>query len=389
MFKIRTYNQISNKGLDRFPRDHYTVDAEVTEPEAFILRSQKLHTEAVPDSLLAVARAGAGVNNVPVADYSERGIVVFNSPGANANAVKELVMTGLLMASRDIFTGMSYVQSLTEMTDPAEMAALLEKEKKRFAGSELVGKTLGVVGLGAIGAVVANMALDMGMKVMGYDPALSVEAAWRLSSRVEKMDNLQSLLSRADFVTLHVPALEATKNLINAETLRDLKSGAALLNFAREEIVNTEAVIAALDSGQLRRFVTDFPVPSLLGRDNVIAMPHIGASTEEAEENCAIMAADQLMDFLENGNIRNSVNFPTTTMARNGGYRITVNNANVPKVLSNVLAVISDCNNNVLDLVNKSRDDIAYNIIDVEEAPDECIVSAIREVEGVKRVRLL
>ena len=389
MFKIRTYNQISSKGLDRFSRERYEVGADIDTPEAFILRSQKLHSEPVPETLLGVARAGAGVNNVPVADYSERGIVVFNSPGANANAVKELVVTGLLMASRDIFTGMNYVQGLTNITDAGEMAALLEKEKKQFAGSELTGKTLGVVGLGAIGAVVANMALQLGMKVVGYDPALSVEAAWRLSSSVEKMDNLQSLLARSDYVTLHVPALEATRHMINAETLRGLKSGAALLNFAREEIVDTDAVVAALENGQLRRFVTDFPVPSLLGRDNVVAMPHIGASTEEAEENCAVMAADQLMDFLENGNIRNSVNFPTTTMGRNGGHRITVSNANVPKVLSQVLAVISDCNNNVIDLVNKSRGDVAYNIIDVEEVPDQRIVTAIEEIEGVKRVRLV
>lgn len=389
MYKVRTYNQISSKGLDRFSRDRYEVGAEIDAPDAFVLRSQKLHSEVVPETLLGVARAGAGVNNVPVADYTERGIVVFNSPGANANAVKELVVTGLLMASRDIFSGMSYVQSLTDIDDDAEMAALLEKEKKRFAGCELVGKTLGVVGLGAIGAVVANMALEMGMKVVGFDPALSVEAAWRLSSSVEKMDNLRSLLARADYITLHVPAIEATKHLINADTLSGLKPGAALLNFAREEIVDTNAVIAALEKGRLRRFVTDFPVPSLLGRDDVIAMPHIGASTAEAEENCAVMAADQLMDFLENGNIRNSVNFPTTVMARNGGYRITVSNANVPKVLSNVLTILSDANNNVLDLVNKSRDDIAYNIIDVEEAPDDCIVEAIQAVEGVKRVRLV
>ncbi len=389
MFKIRTYNQISSKGLDRFSRERYEVGADIDTPEAFILRSQKLHSESVPETLLGVARAGAGVNNVPVADYSERGIVVFNSPGANANAVKELVVTGLLMASRDIFTGMNYVQGLTDITDAGEMAALLEKEKKQFAGSELAGRTLGVVGLGAIGAVVANMALQLGMKVVGYDPALSVEAAWRLSSSVEKMDNLQSLLARSDYVTLHVPALEVTKHMINSETLRGLKSGAALLNFAREEIVDTGAVVAALESGQLRRFVTDFPVPSLLGRDNVVAMPHIGASTEEAEENCAVMAADQLMDFLENGNIRNSVNFPTTTMGRNGGHRITVSNANVPKVLSQVLAVISDCNNNVIDLVNKSRGDVAYNIVDVEEVPDQRIVAAIEEIEGVKRVRLV
>lgn len=389
MYKVRTYNQISSKGLNRFQGDRYEVNADIEAPDAFVLRSQKLHTEAVPDTLLGVARAGAGVNNIPVADYTERGIVVFNSPGANANAVKELVATGLLMASRDIFSGMNYVQSLTHINDDAEMAALLEKEKKRFAGCELVGKTLGVVGLGAIGAIVANMALDMDMNVVGFDPALSVEAAWRLSSRVEKMDNLKSLLARSDYITLHVPAIEATRHMINTDSLAGLKAGAALLNFAREEIVDTGAVISALESGQLRRFVTDFPIPSLLGRDNVIAMPHIGASTAEAEENCAVMAADQLIDFLENGNIRNSVNFPTTDMARNGGHRITISNANVPKVLSNVLAILSEGNNNVLDLVNKSRDDVAYNIIDLEEQPSEQIVGAIQAVEGVKRVRLI
>ncbi len=389
MFSIRTYNQISSKGLDRFPRDRYRIGGDVEAPQGYILRSHKLHGEAIPDSLLAVARAGAGVNNIPVPEYSARGVVVFNTPGANANAVKELVITGMLLASRDIFAGMNYVQGLTQIRDDAAMATLLEKEKSRFAGSEILGKTLGVVGLGAIGAVVANMALELGMRVVGYDPALSVEAAWRLSSSVEKMDSLQSLLARADYVTLHVPAMSATRHMINSETLRSLKPGAVLLNFAREEIVEPAAIIAALDSGQVRRFVTDFPVPALLGRDNVIAMPHIGASTAEAEENCAIMAADQLMEFLEHGNIRNSVNFPTTRMARNGGYRLTFCNANVPKVLGKVLAVIADCNNNVMDLVNQSRDDIAYNIIDVEQAPDSSTLNQIAAIEGVIRVRQL
>lgn len=388
MFSIRTYNQISSKGLDRLPRDRYQVGPGISAPEGFLLRSHKLHGEAIPDSLLAVARAGAGVNNIPVADYSARGVVVFNTPGANANAVKELVLTGMLLASRDIYAGMNYVQGLA-IRDDAEMAALLEKEKSRFAGCEIQGHTLGVVGLGAIGAVVANMALELGMKVVGYDPALSVEAAWRLSSSVEKMDSLQSLLARADYVTLHVPALAATRHMLNADTLRSLRPGAVLLNFAREEIIDTSAVIGALDSGLLRRFVTDFPVPALLGRTNVIAMPHIGASTAEAEENCAVMAADQLMEFLEHGNVRNSVNFPNTRMARNGGYRLTFANANVPKVLGNVLGVIAACNNNVIDLVNQSRDDLAYNIIDVEQPVDQCALDQIAAIEGVIRVRSL
>ncbi len=389
MFRIRTYNQISNKGLDRFPRDRYEVASGLDAPQGYILRSHKLHGEAIPDSLLAVARAGAGVNNIPVADYSARGVVVFNTPGANANAVKELVLTGMLLASRDIYAGMNYVQGLTQIRDDAEMATLLEKEKSRFAGCEIQGRTLGVVGLGAIGAIVANMALELGMKVVGYDPALSVEAAWRLSSSVEKMDSLQSLLARADYVTLHVPALASTRHMLNADTLRSLKPGAVLLNFAREEIIETPAVIAALDSGQLRRFVTDFPIPALLGRDNVIAMPHIGASTAEAEENCAVMAADQLMEFLEHGNVHNSVNFPATRMARNGGFRLTFANANVPKVLGKVLGVIADCNNNVIDLVNQSRDDLAYNIIDVEQPLDGCTLEQLAAIEGVIRVRAL
>ena len=389
MFRIRTYNQISSKGLDRFPRDRYQVGPDTEAPEGYILRSHKLHGQAIPDSLLGVARAGAGVNNIPVAEYSACGVAVFNTPGANANAVKELVLTGMLLASRDIFAGMNYVQGLTDITEDAAMAALLEKEKSRFAGCEIQGRTLGVVGLGAIGAIVANMALELGMKVVGYDPALSVEAAWRLSSSVEKMDSLQSLLARADYVTLHVPALPSTRHMINADTLRSLKPGAVLLNFAREEIIDTPAVIAALDSGQLDRFVTDFPIPALLGRPDVIAMPHLGASTAEAEENCAVMAADQLMDFLEHGNIRNSVNFPTTRMVRNGGYRLTFANANVPKVLGKVLAVIADCNNNVIDLVNQSRDDLAYNIIDVDQPIDQCTLDQITAIEGVIRVRAL
>jgi len=389
MFKIRTYNQISSKGLDRFPRDRYEIASEFSLPDAILLRSHKLHGEPVADSVLAIGRAGAGVNNIPVADCTAKGVVVFNTPGANANAVKELVAAALLLASRDIFGGMNYAQSLTAVTDATAMSNLLEKEKSRFAGSELYGKTLGVVGLGAIGALVANMAVELGMTVIGYDPAISVEAAWRLSRRVGKMENLQSLLARADYISLHVPATAETRHLINSDTLRYCRPNARLINFARQELVDTEALLVALDNGKLDCYVADFPAPALLGRQDVLLMPHIGASTAEAEENCAVMAADQLMAFLEEGTIANSVNFPPTSMARNGGHRLTFSNANVPKVLGNVLAILADSNNNVLDLVNKSRDQVAYNIVDVEDLPSPEIVAAIGAVEGVIRVRLL
>lgn len=389
MFKVRTYNAISPLGLNRFSRTSYEVGADVSQPDAILLRSHKLHDEVLPSSVVAVGRAGAGVNNIPVADYSKKGIVVFNTPGANANAVKELIAAALFLSSRDIFGGMTYVQSLAHMNDGAEMSKLLEKEKKRFAGSELLGKTLGVVGLGAIGSMVANMALELGMHVVGYDPAISVEAAWRLHSSVEKMDNLTTLLSRSDYVTLHVPAIEATRHLINKDTLPLLKKGAKLLNFAREEIVETPALLSALEAGQLGGYTADFPAPELIGKPNVLLMPHIGASTNEAEDNCAIMAADQIIDFLENGNIKNSVNFPPTAMARSGGHRLTFSNNNVPKVLSNVLAILSESNNNVIDLVNKSRENIAYNIIDVEQKPSDSTIDKIKAAEGVIQVRLL
>lgn len=389
MYNIRTYNAISSKGLDKFSADNYTVSEDCAAPEGFILRSQKLHGEPVPLSLLAVARAGAGVNNIPVADYTEQGVVVFNTPGANANAVKELIVAGLLLGSRDIFGGMSYVQGLGHMNDPAEMGKLLEKEKKRFAGTEIVGKTLGVVGLGAIGSIIANLALDLGMNVIGYDPAISVEAAWQLSSRVKRMDSLEALLADVDFLTLHVPAIPATKHLINTQTLSGMKSTAKILNFAREEIVCTEDIVAALDKGTIAGYISDFPAPALLGRKGVLLMPHIGASTEEAEENCAIMAANQLMDFLENGNIHNSVNYPPTKMSRNGGTRITFSNNNVPKVLGSVLSILADAELNVVDMVNKSRGEIAYNIIDVEGDISGDVQQNIGHVQGVMRVRIL
>ncbi len=389
MYKIRTYNNLAQKGLDRFPADSYRVGPEQENADALMLRSQKLHDEPIDASVLAVARAGAGVNNIPVADYAKRGIVVFNTPGANANAVKELVAAALLLASRDIFGGLSYVQSLGDVHDSTEMHRMLEANKKRFAGSEIAGTTLGVVGLGAIGALVANMALELGMTVVGYDPAISVESAWRLSSQVQKMDSMQALAAVSDFVTLHVPAIPATMGLINRDILARFKTGARLLNFARDEIVDLKAVIEALDSGRLAAYISDFPHPELLGRKNALLLPHIGASTSEAEENCAMMAADQLIDFLENGNIRNSVNYPDTQMARNAGYRITFCNENVPKVLGHVLTVLADHNLNVIDMVNLSRGDFAYSIIDVENEPDPDVMSAINAAEHVIRARLL
>jgi D-3-phosphoglycerate dehydrogenase len=281
------------------------------------------------------------------------------------------------------------VQELGHIDDAAEMGKLLEKEKKRFAGTEIVGKTLGVVGLGAIGSIIANLALDLGMNVIGYDPAISVEAAWQLSSRVERMESIEKLLASADFVTLHVPAIPATKHLINTKTLSEMKSTAKILNFAREEIVSTDDMVNALDKGVIAGYISDFPAPALLGRKDVILMPHIGASTEEAEENCAVMAADQLKDFLENGNIHNSVNYPPTKMSRNGGSRITFCNSNVPKILGQVLSLLADANLNVVDMVNKSRGEIAYNIIDLEGDVDEAVRERVANVDGVMRVRLI
>jgi D-3-phosphoglycerate dehydrogenase len=389
MYKIRTYNAISSKGLSRFPTDSYQVSSESTDADGILLRSQKLHTEVMPESVVAIARAGAGTNNIPVADYTEKGIVVFNTPGANANAVKELIVAALLMGSRDIYGGMNYVQGLTEITDSGEMGKLLEKEKKNFAGGEIKGKTLGVVGLGAIGSMIGNLALELGMNVVGYDPAISVEAAWQLSSDVERMENLEALLACSDFITLHVPAIAATKHLINSKTLSGMKSTAKILNFAREEIVSSADMVAALDAGVIAGYITDFPAPELLGRDDVLLMPHIGASTEEAEENCAVMAADQLMDFLENGNILNSVNYPKIKMSRNGGTRITFTNKNVPKVLGSVLSVLADGEINIVDMVNKSRDEIAYNIIDIEGDLNDSLKAQIVAVEGVIHVRVI
>lgn len=389
MYKVLTYNAISVHGLDKFPRNNYEVASEISTPDAILLRSHVLSEKDLLPSVVAIGRAGAGVNNIPVEACTKRGICVFNSPGANANAVKELVLTGMLLSSRGITNGINYVNSLTQMTDADAMAKLLEKEKSRFKGTEIKGKTLGVIGLGAIGSIVAEMGLMMGMKVIGYDPALSVAAAWRLPSEVGHMENLASLMSKSDFITLHLPVLESTRHMINKDSLSNVKKGARLLNFAREQIVDTSAVLDALNSGKLGRYITDFPTPDLINRDDVIPMPHIGASTDEAEDNCAIMAAEQLRDFLENGNIKNAVNFPETRMERGGSYRLTISNRNVPKILGSILSILADANINVNDMINKSRDEIAYNIIDLENRPSEEVVAKIRSLEGVINLRVI
>ena len=389
MFNIKTHNAIAPIGLERFAPDEYRVAAEIDNPEAILLRSYKLPVEELGSNLKAVARAGAGVNNVPVDACSEKGIVVFNTPGANANSVKELVITGLLLASRDVYGGIQFVRSLTEITDEAELNRLVEAEKKRFKGRELIGKTLGVVGLGAIGSMVARAGLDLGMDVIGYDPALSVEAAWRIPAEVERMENLPALFSRADYVTLHVPLLPATEGMINAESLQSFKPGSVLLNFARQPIVDSQALAAALETGQVGRYIADFPVPGLLDHERVMLTPHLGASTAEAEENCAVMAASQLISYLQTGSIINSVNFPAVTMDVSSGYRIAITNRNVPGMLGQMTSVLADRSINVLDLINKSRDDLAYNIIDLAEAPDDELLQALGQIESVINVRVI
>lgn len=386
MFVIRTYNAISPTGLARFDGTRYTVSSESSNPSGVLLRSYKLTTDELPSTVVAVARAGAGTNNIPTSELTGKGIVVFNTPGANANAVKELICAGLMMSSRDIFGGLKFVDGLSNQST-AELDPLLESEKKRFAGTEVYGKTLGIVGLGAIGSLVANMALDLGMRVVGYDPAISVEAAWRLSSRVEKMSSLDALLKESDYITLHVPAIDVTKGMINSESMSRMKPGVKLLNFSRKEIVNASDLIAALDIGKIGSYVTDFPTPELIGHPKVLAMPHIGASTGEAEDNCAVMAADQLINFLENGNIKNSVNFPDTSMARGSEFRLTFSNSNVPNVLSAVLTQISATGANVIDLVNQSRNEIAYNIMDIDQPVTDELVDVISNLDGVIRVR--
>lgn len=387
MQQILTLNQIALEGLERFPRDRYEIGSAISDPDAILVRSEKLTEAHATLRLRCVARAGAGVNNIPVEAMTRAGIVVFNTPGANANSVKESVITAMLLASRDVIGGVRFVDQWAGRADAAELHRQVEAEKKRFKGGEIAGKTLGVVGLGAIGSMVADVGLRLGMRVIGYDPAISVDAAWRLPSSVGKMENLYALLSRSDFISLHVPVLPDTVGLINEERLKIVKRGAVLINYARDEVVDPKAVAAALDSGSLSRYVSDFPDPDLIGKPGVIFTPHLGASTEEAETNCAIMAAEQIIDFLENGNIRNSVNFPTLLLDRTTGHRIAFSNYNVPRMLNSVLSILADHNLNVVDMLNKSRGEIAYNLIDLDRLPDDNVLAQIEAIEGVVNVR--
>lgn len=387
MYRIKTFNQIAPRGLARFPDQTFLVGPEVDDPHAILLRSQRLAAADLGSGLRAVARAGAGVNNVPVDACTEQGVVVFNTPGANANSVKELVLAGLLLASRDVVGGAAFVRELTSITDDAELNARVEADKKRFRGRELKGRTLGVVGLGAIGSMVAKAALDLGMEVLGYDPAISVDAAWRLPAEVQRMENLPSLFARSDYVTLHVPLLAETEGMINEASLGMFRPGSVLLNFARQPIVEPRALRKALDDGRLQRYVADFPVPELTSHPRVLLTPHLGASTDEAEENCAVMAADQLIDFLRTGNVRNSVNFPTVTLEPTAGHRLAVTNRNVPGVLNRVTSVLADRHINVMDMINKSRGEVAYNLIDVADPLDPSTMDALCAVEHVMNVR--
>ncbi len=390
MFKILTYNNISPVGLDRLPRDKYEVASEIQRPDAIMLRSFKLHGIAIPDSVKCVGRAGAGVNNIPVAEYSQRGIPVFNAPGANSNAVKELAIAGMLLASRHICEAWDFARKL-ESTDDEAINQTVEKGKKNFAGTELAGKTLGVIGLGAIGVKVANAALALGMKVIGFDPSMTVDSAWQLSSTVEKALGVDDLVGRSDFISLHVPFNDHTRNLINPSRIDLLKNRAVLLNFSRSGIVDEVAVLSALEAGKLRNYVCDFPTAALLGRKGVILLPHLGASTEEAEDNCAVMVADQIRDFLENGNICNAVNFPEVVSPRadESVSRLCVANANVPNMVSQISSALGEANLNIVDLLNKSRGEYAYTMVDLSNQVPAETLERIRAINGVLTARVI
>lgn len=388
MHRIRTYNAISPIGLARLPREQFEVGPHVEEPEGILLRSAHLAPEDIPPSVQAVARAGVGTNNIPVADLTARGVQVFNTPGANANAVKELVLAGMLLAARNIIPAWDFAHSLAGDDEAVNQA--VEAGKKQFAGFELPGRTLGVIGLGAIGVQVANAALALGMRVIGYDPAITVRHAWQLSANVEQATSLEDLFRRADVLTLHVPLNDGTRHLVNAERLALLKPAPVLLNFARGEIVDEQAVLAALDDGRLRAYVCDFPSAALNANPKVVALPHLGASTGEAEENCAVMAAEALRDFILDGTIRNSVNFPEARLPRiEGTTRLAISNANVPNMVGQVSTMLADAGLNISDLLNKSRGDVAYTLIDVDGELPEAVLDKIRGIAGILRARVL
>lgn len=387
MYKIQTYNNIAVGGLRRFPRELYEVSSEMQTPDAIVLRSFKLHDIDIPTSVSAIGRAGAGVNNIPVEAMSQRGVPVFNAPGANANAVKELAVAGLLLAARNLCDAREYTKALTEEGDALNKA--VEAGKKRFVGFELPGRTLGVIGLGAIGVQVANVALSLGMKVVGFDPNITVQSAWKLSAGVEKVETLDDLFRKSDAVTLHVPLIDATRDLVTRRRLELLKPDSILINFARGGVVDDAAGVDALDAGNLGAYVCDFPTRALLEHPRVIALPHLGASTAEAEENCAIMVAENVREYLENGNIRYSVNFPEAIMPRMDAYRLTLANANVPNMVGQISTALGEAGLNIEDLLNKSRGELAYTLVDLDGPVPEETVTALRRLDGVLAVRNL
>ncbi len=388
MFNIKTMNKIAAVGLERLPAENYAVGDSLDNEDGILVRSAKLHDYDFPKSLWAIARAGAGVNNIPVERCSESGIVVFNTPGANANAVKELVLCSMLLASRDVIGGAEWVKEQAN-TPGVEVADVVEKGKSAFVGPEIYRKTLGVVGLGAIGALVANIGLNMGMEVYGYDPYLSVDAALRLDRHIKVVKDLDTLYANSDYITLHLPYMEATKNTVNAAAIAKMKEGVRLINLARGGLVNDGDLIAALESGKVACYATDFPNNRLVAAPHVVALPHLGASTPESEDNCAVMAANELRDFLENGNIKNSVNFPNVVMERSGVQRLCVIHRNVPAVLANITTQLSEDGVNVENMTNKSKGEYAYTMVDTSSAVDEKVIEDIRKVSGIIRLRVI
>ena len=391
-YKVKTLSKISPKGLDLLSETACVLDEESKDPDGVLVRSTKLSESSLNQSLKAISRAGAGVDNIPIDLCTERGVVVFNTPGANSNAVKELVLAALMLSSRNVFSSINFVNNLKHIEKMEELEPFLEENKKKFKGRELSGSTLGVVGLGAIGSKVARMGVALDMKVVGYDPALSVEAAWKLPSEVEPVGSIEELFSRSDFITLHIPAIEKTKGIVNLKLLQNAKN-ASLLNFARHEVVHNQSILEALDKGYLTNFITDFPTPELIKRANkqgdVILLPHIGASTSQAEESCAVMAVQQLADFLQTGNINNSVNFPNINLPRSTKSRIAITNKNVPAMIGQIATTLGELELNIADMTNVSRGGLAYNLIDIENSVNKIALDKLSSIENIINVRLI
>jgi len=384
-FKILTLNQISPLGLDRFPQDNYQIGADITDPDAIVVRSHNMLNMEISKSVLAIGRAGAGTNNIPVEIMSECGIPVFNTPGANANAVKELVLAGLLLAARNLLPALRFVETL--QGDDETLHKQAENEKKRFSGVELPGRTLGIIGLGEIGRLVADAAIKLGMKVIGYDPNITVESAWSLSAEVKKAQSIEALLRSSDFITVHVPLLDATRHIINEKSIGAMKPNTIILNFSRNAIVDEKAVLAGIASGKIKFYVCDFPSQKLQHRESVITLPHLGASTQEAEENCAVMVVNQLIDYLQNGNITNTVNFPNISMERESPYRVAIANANVPNIVGQISTDMAKAGLNIHNMMNKSRGEMAYTLVDVDSPVPQKVIDEISQISGILSVR--